>query len=177
MHDKIIPLVQYIDNADSCKKALLFLDSATAIDSNCFPCYYEKLMFLNSLQQYNKAITAINNTIRINPGAQDLYLLGGIFYERLNDSISSVPYFKKSLQICDAVLDTIHNTNTNYLILASNKAITLIMLGQQTKGNELLKQLAGTQTDETMKKNLLLITTKNKKDLITEMTYTQNVNK
>jgi tetratricopeptide (TPR) repeat protein len=174
---KIIPLVKYLNNADSCKKALLFLDSATNIDSNCIQCYYEKLMFLNSLQQYDKAIIAINNTIRINPKAPDLYLTGGLFYEKIKDTISSKKYFQKSLQICDAVLDTMNSTNKNYLMLASNKAVVLIMLEQQTKADELLKQLANSETDEVIKKNILLMIGKKKEDLIEQMTSAQRTDK
>ena len=40
--NKIIPLVNYLDNPDSCKQALLYLDSATKIDNNCFLCYHNK---------------------------------------------------------------------------------------------------------------------------------------
>ncbi|MGG9963602.1 tetratricopeptide repeat protein [Ferruginibacter sp. SUN106] len=122
------------------------------------------------MKQYNKAINAINNTIRISPKAHDLYLTGGVFYEKIKDTISSKKYFQKSLQICDAVLDTMHSINKDYLMLASNKAVTLIMLGQQTKADELLKQLANTENDEEIKKNILLMVGKKKEDLIEQMT-------
>jgi hypothetical protein len=80
LSNKIIPLVSYIDNPDSCKQALSYLDSATKIDKNCFLCYHNKLMFLYSLKQFDKAIGTINECIRISPSAHNLYLTGGILY-------------------------------------------------------------------------------------------------
>lgn len=52
LNNKIIPLVLFTDNPDSCRKALLFLDSATAIDSNNFLTYDNKLMYHRILQHY-----------------------------------------------------------------------------------------------------------------------------
>src|SRR5438128_1330959 len=71
---RIIPLTRYIDNIDSCKKAVSFLDSATALDKACFICYSNKVMFLNTLKDYDKIISTINNLLRIRPNAHDMYL-------------------------------------------------------------------------------------------------------
>lgn len=72
LSNKIIPLVNYMDNPDSCKQGILYLDSATAIDNNCFQCYYNKLMFLYSLKRFDKAVETINECIRIKPLAASL---------------------------------------------------------------------------------------------------------
>src|SRR5690349_12858874 len=91
--------VKYLENPDSCRKALALLDQATKIDSNCYTCYYNKLMFYSTLNDYKAGIVAINNLIRLAPNAHDLYLTGGMLYERITDSISSKKYFEKSLSI------------------------------------------------------------------------------
>ncbi|SFP98725.1 hypothetical protein SAMN05444277_10439 [Parafilimonas terrae] len=74
LSNQIIPLVSFINNPDSCIKALSYLDSATSIDSSCFLCYYNKLMFLSSLKKFEDAIISINACIRINPNAADIYI-------------------------------------------------------------------------------------------------------
>lgn len=148
LNNKIIPLVSFIDNMDSCRKALEFLDSATAIDSNYFLGYYNKLMFLYSLKEYNKAVLAINSCIRIRPDAHDLYLTGGILYERISDTVSAKAYFEKSLTLCNSVLDTMKTDNINYLMLSTNKAINLIMLGDSIMGNKIFKILYDTRPDD-----------------------------
>jgi len=170
LSNKIIPLVNFLDNPDSCKKALLFLDSATTIDNGCFLCYYNKLMFLYSLKQYDKAVVTVNECIRLNPSGQDLYLTGGILYERVGDTVSAKRYFQKSLTICNSVLDTMSNKNTDYDILVGNKAISLIMLGHEVEADKILKVLYDTQQDEEMKRMTLSLMTKTKKELIGQFT-------
>ena len=170
LSNKIIPLVNYLDNPDSCKKALLFLDSATTIDNSCFLCYYDKLMFLYSLKQYGKAAETVNECIRLNPTGYDLYLTGGILYERVGDTVSAKKYYQKSLTICNSVLETISNNNKDYDMLVGNKAINLIMLGDEVEADKILKTLYDTQQDEEMKKMTLSLMNKTKKELIEQFT-------
>jgi len=174
LSNKIIPLVKYIDNPDSCKQALLYLDSATNIDDKCFLCYHNKLMFLYSLKQFDKAVEAINACIRIIPTAHDLYLTGGILYERIGDTISSQKYFQKSLKILNSVLDTMKVQDMNYEMLAGNKAINLIMLNDNKIGNELFKSIADRQQDPELKALTLAFMNKSKKELVEMMTNVQH---
>lgn len=53
LNNKIVPLVNHINNPDSCRRALLFLDNVTAIENNCFLCHYNKLMFQSQLKLYD----------------------------------------------------------------------------------------------------------------------------
>jgi tetratricopeptide (TPR) repeat protein len=169
LSNKIIPYINHLDNPDSCKKALSYLDSATSLDNNCFLCYYNKLMFLTSLNQYDKAVVAINNCIRITPYAHDLYLQGGILYEKIGDTISSRNYFEKSLTICNNVLDTMNVSNRDYEMLIGNKAVNLIMLDNQLQAKEILKKLYDSQTDPDLKRMTLSMMNKNKKELLESM--------
>jgi tetratricopeptide (TPR) repeat protein len=159
-------LVPFIKNTDSSEKAILLLDSATEIDNNYFLGYQNKLMFLNELKQYCKAIIAINNLIRIKPIAQDLYFNGGLLYEKTGDTVSSKNYFQKSLTICNNVLDTMTASDRDYEMLNSYKAVNLIMLGEQAKANKLLNNLYDNQTDTSLKKSILLLMNKNKQEFI-----------
>jgi tetratricopeptide (TPR) repeat protein len=167
---KIIPLVNHLDNVDSCNQALLYLDSATNIDKSCFRCYYNKLMFLYSLNRFDKAVETIKECIRIEPSAHDLYLLGGILYEKIGDTISSKKYFQKSLAILNPVLDTMNVKHSNYEMLGSNKAINLIMLGDNDAGNNLLKSIADRQQEPELREFPLSFTNKSKKELVAMFT-------
>jgi tetratricopeptide (TPR) repeat protein len=170
LSNKIIPLVNYLDNPDSCKQALLYLDSATTIDSNCFQCYYNKLMFQYSLKRFDKAVETMNECIRIKPLRHDLYLTGGILYEKVGDTISSKKYFQKSLTILNPVLDTMTFQNLNYEMLATNKAINLIMLDDNKNGNNLLKGIADRQQMPELKEWTFSFMNKSKKELVDMMT-------
>ena len=170
LNNKAMTLVRFIDNVDSSKKAISLLDNATSIDSNYFLGYYNKLMFFNQLKQFDKAVLTINKLIQLRPSAHDLYLTGGILYERIGDTISSKKYFEKSLTICNTVLDTMNKTNRDYEMLVGNEAVNLIMLGDEIKANELLKKLYDSQTDEALKKMTLSMMNKSKKELLASLT-------
>ena len=173
LSNKIIPLVSHLDNPDSCKQALLYLDSATAIDNNCFLCYYNKLMFLYSLKRFDKAVETMNECIRIKPMSHDLYTTGGILYEKIGDTFSSRKYFQKSLTILNPLLDTMKVQNMNYEMLISNKAINLIMLGDNKAGNDLLKSIADRQKEPELRDFTLSFMNKSKKELVEMMTNGQ----
>jgi tetratricopeptide (TPR) repeat protein len=166
LNNKAMTLVAFIDNADSSNKAIILLNKATTIDSNYFLGHYNKLLFFNQLKQFDKAVLTVNKLIQLRPSAQDLYLTGGILYERIGDTVSSKQYFTKSLTICTAVLDTMSVTNRDYDMLLTNKAANLIMLGYQQQANEILKKLYDKQTDEELKMNTLLMMNKSKKQLL-----------
>jgi tetratricopeptide (TPR) repeat protein len=174
LSNKITPLIIHLDNPDSSKQAVLYLDSATTIDKNCFQCYYNKLMFLYSLKQYNKATETINECIRIRPNAHDLYLTGGILYEKVGDTISSRKYFKKSLTILNPVLDTMNVNDLNYEMLSTNKAINLIMLDDHKAGNDLLKLISESQQEPELKGLTLSLMNKSKKEWINRMIGDEN---
>lgn len=173
LNNQAMTLVPYIDNTDSSTKAISLLDKATEIDSNYFLGYYNKLMFYNKLKQFDKAILTINKLILLRPSAHDLYLTGGLLYEKIGDTISSHEYFQKSLTICNNVLDTASNKNRDYEMLVSNKAINLIMLGDTNKANDILKKLYDSQNDEELKTMTLSLMNKSKKELLTQLTSDQ----
>jgi tetratricopeptide (TPR) repeat protein len=167
---KAMTLVQFISNSDSATKAISLLDKATSIDSNYFLGYYNKLIFYNRLKQFDKAIVTVNKLIQLRPFAHDLYLIGGLLYERIGDTVSSHNYFKKSLEICNNVLDTMSSKNEDYVMLVGNKAVNLIMLGDTAKSNEILKNLYDSQSDKELQKMILSLMNKNRKELIEQFT-------
>ena len=166
LNNQAMALVAFINDPDSSKKAIFLLDQATAIDSNYFLGYYHKLMFYNAHEQFEKAFSIVNRLIRLRPGAHDLYQMGGILKEKMGDTIASRPYFENSLAICNKVLDTMKTTNQDYVMLVCNKAINLIFLGNQAGGNQLLKRLFDTQTEELYKEWIVSLMNKNKKQLL-----------
>ena len=171
-NNRAMKLVAFIDNADSSTKAIALLEQATTIDTNYFLGHYNKLMFLSQLKQFDNAIATINKLILLRPGAHDLYLQCGFLYERVNDTVSSKAYFTKSFTICSAVLDTMSYTNSDYDMILSNKAINLVMLGEQEQANKTFKKLYDRQSDENSKNMILSIMNKNKIQLLQLLTTT-----
>ena len=170
LSNKITPLVNFLDNPDSCKKALLYLDSATNIDNLCFLCYYNKLMFLYSLKKFDKAVETMNECIRIAPWAYDLYFAGGILYEKIGDTISSKRYFQKSLKLTNSALDTMKARDLNYEVLVNSKAVNIIMLDDYKGGNDMLKEIADRQQEPDLKEMTISYMNKRKKEIVDMLT-------
>ena len=179
LNNQAMTLVSFM-NIDSARKAIILLDRATTIDSNYFLGYYNKLLFLNQLKQYNRSIQTIHSLIRIKPWAHDLYLQGGILYEQVGDTIESSKYFQKSLSILDKVFDTMNVNNPNYEMLIGNKAINLVMIGEEVKANKLLKDFFDKHPDSEWRELTSSFMNKTKKELLEFLTTpekdTQTVN-
>jgi tetratricopeptide (TPR) repeat protein len=148
LNRQAMTLVPFIDNSDSSQKALKLLDQATTIDSNYFLGHQNKLMFHYQHKQFDKALLTNNRLIQLRPNAHDLYLRSGVLSEQLGDTVNSKNLFNKSLTICNSVLDTMDKKNRDYVMLTTNKAISLIMLGDTQKANSILKTLYANQPDD-----------------------------
>jgi tetratricopeptide (TPR) repeat protein len=171
LSQQVIPLYNYTDNPDSCRKALLFLDSAIEIDSNDFLIYYNTLFFLEGLKQYDKEIKNMNEMIRLRPHAHNLFLMRGGIYEKTGDTISAKKDFQKSLSICNQVLDTMSKNNQDYFMFVTNKAVNLIMLNDSADANKILKALyenyaGNSEWDKVDKEYILSLMNKNKQQLM-----------
>jgi tetratricopeptide (TPR) repeat protein len=171
LNKEIIPLFSFTNNPDSCRKALLLLDSATTIDSNDFNSYNNKLFFFYGLKQYDKAINTTNKLISLRPNAHDLFMLKGNLLNKIGDTTSANLNFEKSLKICNSVLDTMHETNRDYMMFVMDKAVNLIMLGDSVKANKILKILYNKQPDDPAfdnvdKKYILSLMNKNRIQLM-----------
>jgi hypothetical protein len=156
----------YTMNESGYRKAISLLDEATALDSNFFMAYWNKFVFQLQLKQYAQALITTHSLIRIRPSAQDIYLTRGLINERMGDTIAARGDFQKGLSILDGVLDTMGVGNRDYDVLFLNKAIDLIMLGEQVKGNELIKQLADHLEDQEFKRFTLSFLNKTKREVI-----------
>ncbi len=170
LSNKIIPLVNHLNNQDSCLMALRHLDSATEINKNCFSCYQNKLMFLYALQQFDKAIVAINECIRLQPQAHDLYLTAGVLHEKTGDSNKAAQYFQQSLLLLKTILDSTNTDDPNYDILMTNLALNRLLLGDSTAGNKLLQAVADRQQEPQQKASVLSFTHRSKKELVDMLT-------
>jgi hypothetical protein len=93
----------------------------------------------------------------------------------LNDTTAANKDFTKSLSICNSVLDTMQTNNRDYVMLVTNKAINLVMLGDDAQANQLLKSLyqiqsGNTQFSNAEKEFIALLMNKSKEQLIDILT-------
>jgi tetratricopeptide (TPR) repeat protein len=174
-NNKAMALVPFIENSDSCNKALGLLDTATHVDSTCFLCHYNKLMFLLQLKQANKAIITVNKLIELRPLAHDLYMTAGSIYEQMGDTVNASAYFRKSLSICNQVLDTMSEHNRDYDMLVLNKGLNLIMIDHNEEGNVVLKKLYNKQPPSKLKSIASSFINKRKKEILISLNQKSTV--
>ena len=135
-------LMVFVKDIDSSKKALSLLDSSTIIEPDYYLGHFNKLVFLNRLKQFDKAVVTAGNLIRLRPNAHDLYIVRGVFSEKIGDTISSSKDFLNSLKICNSVLDTMNLRNPDYEMIMINKGVNLILLERNSEANILLKKIS-----------------------------------
>jgi tetratricopeptide (TPR) repeat protein len=168
LSNKAAELVPHIGIHDSSSKAVTLLDSATAIDSNHFLGYYNKLMFFDQLKQYDRSVSTINKLIQMRPYAYDLYFTGGMIYHKASDTAKSIDCFRKSLQICNIVLDTMKSRSLDYLTLVITKASVLKILRNNEDAELVLRKLQDSTNDAEVKEQVKMLRGKTREELLGE---------
>ncbi len=146
--------------------AIELLNQAIVIDSNYFRAYYNKVTFYTVLKQYDKALESAKDLVRIQPENAYHYGTMGVIYERIGDSISAHKYFQTSKAKFEILIDTLSPTHKGYSAARISQAINLIMLNEQVKANEILKDLYKKENDEFFKEYIASLMNKNKKEIL-----------
>jgi tetratricopeptide (TPR) repeat protein len=169
LNDSALALWRHsLDSLDKVK-AIALLDKATVIDSNFHAAYSNKFYIQMEIKQYDNALITSKQMIRLKPHFAEGYKRAGSLCEILGDTISADKYFQSALTLYDKYLDTMKTTNKNYCTLLINKGITLIILGQQQKGHDILKQICNEKIDEMCKEMATLYVNKSKKEILDEV--------
>ena len=122
-------------------KAIALLDQATAIDSNFYMAFWNKTNFQLELNQFDSALATAKNMNRIKPESPEYFFVAGIIYDKMRDTISSQKYFQESENLYEKILDTLNTSSKEYSNMLMNEAVNLKIIGQQQKGNDILKRL------------------------------------
>ena len=147
-------------------KAIALLDQATTIDSNFYMAFWNKMNFQLQLNQFDSALTTAKNLNRIKPESPDYFFVVGLIYYKMHDTISSQKYFQQSEIRYEKILDTMNTVNKNYNNTLMNKGVNLIIIGQQQKGNDILKQLYDKEKDSFRKEMLASYMDKSKQEIL-----------
>ena len=151
---------------DSSRKAVMLLQQAEDIDSNYFYTYYNKYIVLWQLREYRSALAAVENLIRLNPANPDFYSMKAALCDRVGDSVSARLSYTKSLKLYDQILDTMNFSNSAYDNLVMKKALAFVMLGDQSRGNQLLQEVYDRQVDSPSRQFTRSFMNKNKQQLL-----------
>jgi tetratricopeptide (TPR) repeat protein len=153
-------------------KAISLLDQATEIDRNFLTAYVNKLSFQLQLKQFEKALQTALKLKELKPTAPDYYVTIGMVYSYKGDSALAKDYFTEATKRYDAVLDTMKKVNKAYDLLLMNKAVNLILVGQQQEGSEILKQLYTKEKNDINREMIALFMNKSKQEILESLIKT-----
>jgi tetratricopeptide (TPR) repeat protein len=169
LNDSAIHYLEY-GNTDSAQKALIFLNRATEIDTNYFLAYYHKLGVQTFLKQYGEAIITVKRLVRLRPNNPDLWFTGGYIYEVSGDAASARGYYQKASVLYQHYTDTIKPADLSYFTTTMNAGINLVLLGQEDKGNQVLKKLYDRQKDILYQETIAPYMNKTREEIIARLT-------
>jgi tetratricopeptide (TPR) repeat protein len=170
LNDSAVFIAVHSNNYDS---AITLLDKAISIDSNFTSAYANKTFFQLQLNQFDTALLTSKKLLGIKPNVPEYIVMTGMICEKLSDTISSREYFTQAAIIYDNILDTMSKTNKNYDGYLMNKAVNLIFLEQQQKGNDILKQVYNDKRNEADKELISMFINKSKQEIIDSIIQTK----
>jgi tetratricopeptide (TPR) repeat protein len=150
-------------------KALPLLNQATVIDSNYLPALVTKFNFDMNSGLFDQALQTGKRLIRIKPEVSEYYTGIGLIYEKKNDTVSSKKYFLDAVSCCDSKLENLAKTHKDYNWILLGKASNLIFAGEQISGNDILKKLYDSNSDESFKELVISFMNKPKQQILEEM--------
>ena len=150
-------------------KALPLLNQATLIDSSYLPALVSKFNFEMASGLLDEALQTGKRLIKIRPGVSEYYTGIGFIYEKNNDTVSSKKYFLDAVACCDKKLENMAKTHKDYNWILCGKASNLIFAGEQRSGNEILKKLYDSNSDESFKELVKSFMNKPKHQILEEM--------
>jgi hypothetical protein len=142
------------------------LDQVLLLDSNFLPAYREKLFLQLYRKEYDSALKTAYIIDRLEPGIPDYNLLIGLIYDTKGDRILSKKYVAKTLQLYNEILDTLDATTERYDNILMKKAVTLVLIGQESEGNQILNQIYHRRQNTELKEKVSLYLNKTRSEMI-----------
>lgn len=120
--------------------ALILFDKAIEIDKTYYLPHANKVGIYVGKREYKKALAEMETAIAEKPDYAEGLVFAGMLYNGLGDTVAAKACYKKSIEIFDK---RILNPNEKEHLFTNklNRAVSLILLGQDRDGTEQLKQL------------------------------------
>jgi len=116
------------------------LNKAIEIDTTYYVVYVNKCSLYCSMKDYKNALTQIQKEITVKPDLAEAWTFGGILSDKLGDTATAMAYYKRSVELFD---ERITDPSKHEFLDANqrNRAVSLILMGQDEQGrNELKRQ-------------------------------------
>ena len=160
-NNKAVQLMQQMEY-DS---ALILFYKAIEIDKNYYLPYSNMAEIYLSKKEFDKALQASDKVVEIKPDLAEGWTFAGMLYDRQGDTLTAKKYYNKSIEIFDT---RISNPEKKKDLTANrlNRAISLILVGQEVEGKNELEKLKTENPDDLKIDEFLKI---NKQDYIRQL--------
>ena len=161
LNKKAVSQMQKLNN-DS---ALILFDKAIEIDKTYYLPHANKVGIYVRKKEFEKALTEMETAITEKPDYAEGWAFAGMLHYGLGDTLLAETYYKKSIEIFDK---KILNPEEKEHIIANrlNRAVSLILLGQEKNGKDELKKL---KTEDPGNKVFDVFLNRTKQDFINDI--------
>jgi|GEM_PF-5470834 hypothetical protein len=133
---------EFTTERDTILKAVVFLDSAIALDPEYIRAYLLKQSCQIRLGEYENALNTVKILEKLDPNNADLKSMAGIYHLLNNENKSAEIKLLQADSLWNIVLDTISSNNDwGLLHVLMNKAVVLKFLEKETEANNLFDRI------------------------------------
>ena len=163
INNKAVELKQKFKN-DS---ALILFDKAIELDKTYYLPHANKVAIYLDRNDYNKALSECKISLRLQPDYAEGWVLAGTLYDLKGKTKSALQYYQKSLELYNKrISDSSKKSNIKSNKL--NRAVVLVLIGQEKEGRQALMQLKSEYPDMNIVDEFLKLS---KKDYILQLAH------
>jgi Tfp pilus assembly protein PilF len=145
--------------------ALILFDKAIEIDKTYYLPHANKAGIYVRKKEFEKALAECEMAVTEKPDYAEEWTVAGMLHYGLGDTLTAKTYFKKSVEIFDNRILT-PEEKEHIFANKMNRAVSLILLGQEKDGKEELKKLKAENPDNNVLGHLL---NRNRQDYINDI--------
>jgi tetratricopeptide (TPR) repeat protein len=160
LNNKAADYLQF-QNYDS---ALFYLDKAIELDSSCYVAYSNKGAIYCTLKNYRKALIETKKVLVIKPDLAEAWVIAGMLSDKIGDTLHAPAFYKTSIEIFERRIADPNKTKQSESN-SINRALSLILIGQEREGREEFRRLTELYPNNKMLGQLLNLS---KKDYISQ---------
>ncbi|MFA6463323.1 MAG: hypothetical protein WCT51_04780 [Candidatus Shapirobacteria bacterium] len=142
MNNKAVELMQKLKN-DS---ALILFDKAIELDRTYYLPHANKVGIYINRNDFDKALLECEKSLDLKPDYAEGWALTGMLYDVKGENKKALEYYQKSIDLFDTKIsdpDKKNNIKSNRL----NRAMSLVLIGQEKEGKQELSQLKSEYPD------------------------------
>ncbi len=163
MNNKAVELMQKFKN-DS---ALVLFDKAIELDETYYLPHVHKVRIYLDRNDFEKALAECETSIDLKPDYAEGYVLAGVLYDLKGETKNALKYYQKSIELYDLKISE-PNEKDDIQSNRLNRAVSLVLIGQEKEGRQELSQLKSEYPDMKIIDEFLKLS---KEDYLNQLTH------